>query len=328
MYPPVIDLHCDLLSYLEEVPNAHPFATDEIGCSIPSLKAGNVGLQILAIYTATEKGSTELALNQSLIFKELLSKHGDDFSSITKPDEVEIKDTTSIGIVAAIENASGFCEEDESLDDGFKKLEEIIQNTTKVLYITMTHHMENRFGGGNYSDAGLKEDGKALLDYLDGRKIAIDFSHTSDTLADGILDHITKRGLNVPVIASHSNFREIFDHPRNLTDTIAKEIINREGLIGMNFVRAFVNNEDPNVLYDHVEHGLSLGAENSLCFGADFFHPGSHPDPSRIPFFHKEHESADRYPSIIDELSKRLTPDQVSKIAHENVIGYLKRTWS
>ncbi len=328
MQPLIIDLHCDLLCYLEGEPHAHPYAREEIGCSIPSLKAGNVGLQVLAMYTATEKGSVTSAINQSRIFKKLLTENSDDFTLANEAGDIDELSNEKIGIVAAIENASGFCEESDDLDTGFKNLEEIISNTSRILYITMTHHMENRFGGGNYSDAGLKDDGKVLLEYLNGRKIAIDFSHTSDALANGILDHIDKMGLDIPVLASHSNFREIFEHPRNLPDEIAKELIRRGGLIGMNFVRAFVHNDNPDVLYDHIDYGFSLGAEKAISFGADFFHAGSHPDPTRIPFFHKEHESADRYPDIIDELSKRLTTEQVEKMANGNVLNYLKRIWS
>ncbi len=328
MHLPVVDLHCDLLCYLEEVPNAHPFAEEDIGCSVPALRSGNVGLQVLAIYTATENGSTKSAINQSLIFKDLLTKHADDFTKIEKYENIAMDFGSKIGIVAAIENASGFCEEDEPLERGFEKLEQIIQNTTRVLYITMTHHMENRFGGGNYSNAGLKDDGKALLDYLDGRKIAIDFSHTSDALANGILDYLSEKSLDIPVIASHSNFREIFDHPRNLTDPVAREIINRKGLIGINFVRAFLNNEDPNAIYDHIDHGFSLGGEKAICFGADYFHTGSHPDPARTPFYHPDHEDATCYPRILNDLSKRLDQELVHSIAAKNAVDYINRIWS
>ena len=70
-----------------------------------------------------------------------------------------------------------------------------------------------------------------------------------------------------------TNYRPIFDHPRNLRDDIAKEIINRQCLIGLNFVRAFVNNEHPEVLYEHINHGLELGGENAVAYGDDFFLP-------------------------------------------------------
>jgi len=47
-----------------------------------------------------------------------------------------------------------------------------------------------------------------------GKQIPIDLSHTSDLLAEGILNHIDSQKLEIPVIASHSNFRAIWNHRR------------------------------------------------------------------------------------------------------------------
>lgn len=325
----IVDLHCDLLSYLESVPNADPFKTEDIGCSIPAMNEGGVGLQVLAIYTATENGSTDSALKQSEVFKNLLDQYAADFTLVKEVDDLAaISESPKVGIVASIENASGLCEEDQPLEESFKNLERIISNTERVLYIGLTHHMENRFGGGNYSEAGLKDDGKALLDYINGRKIAIDFSHTSDALAYGILDHLSKHNLDIPVLASHSNYREVFSHPRNLPDEIAKEIIARKGLIGINFVRAFLNDKDPNAIYDHFARGIELGGADSICFGADYFHTGSHPDPEREPFYFQGQETAACYPSIVEVLSDDISPDTIDGICSKNATNYLRRIWS
>ncbi len=324
---PVIDFHCDLLSYLESVPNATPYDS-AIGCSIPAMKEGNVALQIMAIYTATEKGSTESALQQSIIFKKLLDEYSEDLTLLDEVDDLDSISTSSkVGILASIENASGLCEEDQPLDEGFENLEKIIENTERILYIGLTHHTENRFGGGNYSQAGLKDDGKELLEYISGRKIAIDFSHTSDALAYDILDHISKNNFDIPILASHSNYRKVLDHPRNLPDELAKEIINRNGLIGINLVRAFVNKEDPNVIYNHIDHGLQIGGKDSICFGADYFFPGTLPDPSRAPYYFAGQETSACYPSMLETISQRHSPEIAQRIGSENAINFLKRIW-
>lgn len=324
---PIIDMHCDLLSYLNSAPNPDPQRKDALGCSFPALEEGNVKLQVLAIYTATKKGSAGMGLNQSRIFKELFSKYEQQVELITPTHIDDVPHLTKIGLVAAIESGSGFCEEDEPLDEGFKRLEQIISNTERVLYISMTHHSENRFGGGNYSEAGLKEDGKALLDYINGRKICIDFSHTSDALARGILEHIDRHSLDIPILASHSNYRPVFDHLRNLPDDVAKEIIKRGGIIGVNFLRAFLNDDRPEAMYDHIQHGLELGGENAICMGADFFFTGEHPDQTRVPFYHSGHESATGYPAIMEEVERRFSVDTASKLSHQNATEFIKRVW-
>jgi len=328
MIPFAVDTHCDLLSYMLYKPSADPLG-EEIGCALPFLKKGNVKLQIMAIYTATEKGSSEQGLKQGLIFKKLLTDYNDRVSLIKDLNSLSnIGTSQKIGVLAAVENASGFCGEEDTLKEGFDKLDKIINTTERILYIGLTHHGENRFGGGNASTAGLKEDGKALLNYLHGKRIAVDFSHTSDALAFDLLNYISKFNLDIPVLASHSNFRKVFNHPRNLPDEIAKELIKRKGLIGINFLRAFLNTEDPNAFYDHIDYGIYLGGSNAMCFGADYFYTAKHPDQSRKPFFFKEHENASCYPSLLEHLSARLSPEQLENMGNKNVRDFIKRIWT
>jgi membrane dipeptidase len=328
MNHPVIDLHCDLLAHMLNMPSPDPFKKEGIGCSFPALAEGNVKLQVMAIFTATKKGSTALAVRQSEIFASFLAEYPNHCTLIHDASTLsQIATSSKLGMIAAIENASGFCEEDEPLEIGLERLEQIITNTTRILYIGFTHHAENRFGGGNNSKAGLKEDGKTLLQYLNGKKIAVDFSHASDALAQDILDYLSKHSLEVPILASHSNYRKVFNHVRNLPNDIAKEIIQRGGLIGVNFLRAFVNNEDSNALYQHINHGIELGGVNSICFGADYFNTDSHPDRSRVPFYFKEHADASCYQSIIETISQQVSPDVIEGISSKNVMNYLTKLW-
>jgi len=325
---PVIDLHCDLLAHMLNMPNPNPFKREGIGCSFPALAEGNVKLQVMAIFTATENGSTALALRQSEIFASLLAEYPNDCTLVHDINTLnQIAASSKLGIIAAIENASGFCEEDEPLKIGFERLERIITNTKRILYISFTHHAENRFGGGNNSVAGLKKDGEKLLQYLNGKKIAVDFSHASDALAQDILDYLSEYNLEVPILASHSNYRKVFNHVRNLPDNIAKEIIKRDGVIGVNFLRAFVNNENSNALYQHMKYGINLGGFNSICFGADYFSTGNHPDPSRVPYYFEEHEDASCYPSIIEKISEQVSPEAIESISSKNVMRYLIELW-
>jgi membrane dipeptidase len=322
---PVFDLHCDLLSYLATVKGARPDKADDIACALPLLQAGNVKLQVMAIYTDVRPGSAALGLKQSEIFKNLLQDPA--WVPAHSVEQVmALPAGKEVGIVAAIENAAGFCEAHEPLDKGLARLEEIIGNVGKLAYISLTHHTENRFGGGNYSEAGLKADGKIVLDYLHGKRIAIDLSHTSDALAEGILDYLAAKGLDIPVIASHSNFRSVFTHARNLTTEVAKEIIKRRGLIGLNFLRAFLNDKRPEALYEHIAYGMDLAKDN-LAFGADFFYTASHPDLSRIPFYQPgQHDSA-QYPGILTTLGSTLSQNELEKLAYRNVLRFMEEKW-
>lgn len=322
---PIIDLHCDLLVYLLMNPEARP-DDKAFGASFPFLQEGKVGMQVMAIYTAVEAASSKNGVAQSVLYRHLLKDYSAD---IYQADAGFDAKREGVGLVASLESASGICNEDEPLDNAFENLETIISNVGRLFYISFTHHAENRFGGGNYAEAGLKSDGEALLNYMHNREIAVDLSHTSDALAHDILDYTYKKGLNIPVIASHSNFREIWDHPRNLTKANAQEIINRGGLIGMNFVRAFVNNDKPEALIDHIKYGLGLsGGENSIAFGADFFYTGDFPNPERDPYYFPQHENATRYHAILEHLKRDLSADQLARLAHKNVERFIASNWN
>ena len=311
-----LDLHCDLTAYLLQ-PNSSP--TGDVRCSVDKLFAGNVKMQVMAFYSATEKGSVDEVKEQLKHYRNLLNLPGVyEFS----PDKAELKD--GLGIIAAVENASGLCEEDQPVEDAFKNLD-WLSSRAKIMYVGLTHHLENRFGGGNFTQAGLKDDGKRLIEYLDGRKIAIDLSHTSDQLAYGILNFIDQHHLDIPVLASHSNMRAVFDHNRNLPDELVTEIVNRDGLIGLNFVKYFINPENHNEIYRHIEHAIKLEAEDHLCFGADFFDDKSHPEQDRYPFFFPEFGDSTAYSTINSRISELFSDELKEKISHRNALSYFKR---
>ncbi len=319
MQLPIIDTHCDLLSYLIVAPNASPENADAIACAFPHLEKGNVKLQVCAIYTDVKKGSMEIATRQAKKFQQMLKAYPGRIALANKDFLDTIDLNSKIGVVTAIENAAGLANEEVPIEHTFQQLEALIAITDRMAYISLTHHTENRFGGGNYTEGvGLKDDGKQLLDYISGKKIAIDLSHTSDLLAEGILNHIDKSKLDIAVIASHSNFRKVWNHKRNLTDEFAKEIIRRKGIIGVNFLRAFLDTENPDRIYEHIQYGVDLGAEDQICFGADFFYTHNFPDKSRFPFYFPNVENASKYPDVLEKMSESLSEAQLEKLAFKN----------
>lgn len=326
---PVVDLHCDLLSFLQAKPERTPF--DPVSrASHPQMKGGGVRLQTLAIFTYPKKGSTDLAREQIEIFSHLPQRYKEHYDFFRGEPSLE-NASDKIFLLPAFENASGFCEEDEPLEKGLSRLQHIYEKLKRILYISLTWDGENRFGGGNGSSVGLKEDGKQLLRWMDGKKIAVDLSHTSDTLAHEILNFIDKQKLSIPVIASHSNFRSVTNALRNLPDEIAREIIQRRGIIGFNFFSVFLGSAQN--LLKHLEHGLKLGGEHALCFGADFFcdkdFPGVEQKYQTNTLFFDELSDASKYPAILQRAKQELnlSSAQLKAIASGNFLAFAKRLW-
>ena len=323
MYP-IADAHCDLLSFLHfnQGKNAHD---PQVKCSIPQLQAGMVGLQVLAIYTPTCPESHKHGYNQSLIFKNLPAQEPAFYHCTNPQDLHRFGQNNQIGIVAAIENASGLADENLPLSEAFSNVEKVLTNTQKLLYISLTHHTENRFGGGNYTQIGLKDDGRKLLAYLANKNIAIDFSHASDQLATDILHFADSEKLPFLFMASHSNFRPLHANPRNLPDEITQEILKRGGFIGVNWLKYYLG-EEPTKLYEHIEYAFAKGAANQVGLGADFFYDTDQNRAAQT--YYPQYSSAAQYPELLNQLAARtLNHAQLQAVAHTNFLAFIRRLW-
>ena len=137
-----------------------------------------------------------------------------------------------------------------------------------ICFAMLTWNYENDYGCGAAEDQskGLKEAGRRVVRWLQQQRVVVDISHLSD---QGIEDVFCET--DRPVMASHSNVREIQEHPRNLRTVHIRELIRRKGLMGLNFYGPFVGT-DP-VMADvlrHVDAVLDMGGEDILAIGSDF----------------------------------------------------------
>lgn len=135
-------------------------------------------------------------------------------------------------------------------------------------FAMLTWNYENTYGCGAVTDQtkGLTKEGRILVKKLIQQQIVPDLSHLSD---QGVEDVFGLTGQ--PVIASHSNVREICRHPRNLRREHIQELIRRKGLLGMNFYKEFVGKRfEITDLFRHIDQVLKLGGEDILAIGSDF----------------------------------------------------------
>lgn len=318
---PIVDLHCDLLLYLQGHSQRSPH--DLVSrAAIGQLHIGNVKLQTFAIFTQTNRESVQKGFHQLRLYQDLLTYYPMEMIAFSKWDP----NSSLISLIMAIENASGFCDEQEALSEGFKRLHDMIQSIGRPLYISLTWNEENRFGGGASTKIGLKEDGKRLLEELHEKKIAVDLSHASDRLAYDIIDYIEGCRLQIPLIASHSNARSIRSVPRNLPDELAVEIFRRQGVIGLNLCWNFVGVKEEDIV-KHIAHWLELGGENSIAFGADFFYEGDVPSSLRHghDVFFPNYQDASCYGKLLNFLQKelRLTSILLEKLAYQNALNFI-----
>ncbi len=327
---PVADLHCDLLVYLATDPR-RTACDPAVRCSIPQLRDGGVAVQALAIYAAPGAGAVASGLAQARAFSRLVEDASSELERLHSSEQLRPGDGEPIRVIAAIENASAFCGETGRLQEGFDRLDEIERTVGRLLYVSLTWRAENRFGGGDGSRRGLSDDGRHLLERLAEKGIAVDFSHASPWLAADILDFLEARGLEPPVLASHSCFAALRDLPRNLPDEIAREIVRRRGLVGLNFLRPLLAPESPEGFVASARHALRLGGARSLAFGADFFAEVDVPAQMRLAapegYYLPGFEDASCYPRLLRLLAEEAEwPDGfLEDLAHRNAFDFLRR---
>lgn len=168
--------------------------------------------------------------------------------------------------------APGHCYAIPSVEGGaalggvLSRVEELHQKGVRMM--TLTWNGDNEIAGGIYGSSGLTPFGEQVVAEMERLHMAVDVSHLNDQSFWAV-----EKKLGRPFAASHSNARSICSHPRNLTDDMIRAIIERKGLIGINFYVDFLSDSKEAGFEDilrHMEHVLDLGGEDVLAIGSDY----------------------------------------------------------
>ena len=169
-------------------------------------------------------------------------------------------------------------------------------------------------GAFDEDDTGLTPEGRRMAKRCAELGITIDVSHLSDKSFWQLCD-----AYPLPVIATHSNFRDVCGIKRNLTLEQAREIAVRGGVIGLNLYPDFVKEGGAKLddLLFHVDYALEKLGERALGFGFDI-DGTSNKYPTGID------EASSIHDRVIEMLLKHYSASVVEKIAGENVIDFYK----
>jgi membrane dipeptidase len=125
-----------------------------------------------------------------------------------------------------------------------------------------------RYSGGTGAPGGLTELGVQLLKAMRRKRVILDLSHMADqAVADAFA---MWRG---PIMASHSNSRDIVPGDRQVTDETVKEVARRDGVIGVSFYQKHLRSSGRATLNDVVKHVLhharAAGGPERVGLGTD-----------------------------------------------------------
>jgi len=145
-----------------------------------------------------------------------------------------------------------------------------------VRLMTLTWNRRNAIGrGAGEGDpkvdgtGGLTDFGRKVVAEMERTGMIVDASHLSDEALDDLLK-VAQR----PVVASHSNSRELCPHRRNLEDAQVERIAATGGLVAATFAGVFIDRDPAKVslarLVDHVERLWRVAGADHVGIGSDF----------------------------------------------------------
>lgn len=209
------------------------------------------------------------------------------------------------GAILTVESAAALGGDLRNLEDWKKR---------GVKMCTLTWSGENELGRGVLSDGttGITDFGREVVKEFEKAGILADISHASPELFWDVAEIATR-----PLVASHSNAKKICGHPRNLTDEQFAAILKTDGLVGLNFYDAFLNDDESKAgmedILRHAEHFLALGGEDHLAMGGDM-------DGSTMPQDMKDGLAA--IPRLYEFFLRHYSQTVTDKIFYDNAARF------
>jgi membrane dipeptidase len=313
---PVFDLHCDTALTLlgPSLTECGSLRTNDKHIALDRAKAFPGYAQCFACFTTTEPDECKIPpvdifeREMTTVLREV-DKNSDLIRhAFTAEDVLENQSDGIMSAILTIEGPAGFGFDAALLEDlynvGFR-------------ITTLGWNEKNPLTGSHATGGRLTDLGRAYVKEAQRLGMLIDVSHISDEGFWDIMD-ITQG----PVIASHSNSRNIHPVSRNLTDDMFKAICDTDGIVGINLYADFLGDK-PNLdtVCDHIEHFLTLDPSGKhIGLGGDL------DGCERLP---EGFEGVQDYQKLADKLLKRgLSSETVYDIFWNNAIGVMKRAVS
>ncbi len=277
---PVIDLHADTymkkdmfstLPWLRKAYFRLPSQGDkEIQFSEDitkeSLVGGNVRLQTQSLFIGQLGIANPLhnSLKMISMIKQDIKSDSDLYQYYTSEDFENNKD--KYGTLISIEGLE-LIENDLDLLDIYAEL--------GVRIIAPTWNRSLPYVGSAVEPYGVLKQGRRLAEKVNDLGLIFDVSHMSD---QGFWDFLQL--LDVPIIASHSNYRNVLPHERNLSEEMIREIDNLGGVMGLNFYPDFMKTSEIKLFpgypkgYSAIYHMLDViiseFGDDVVAIGSDF----------------------------------------------------------
>ncbi len=316
----LIDMHCDTLWKMIQQ-DQYDLMENPWSVSIPAMRDAGTLAQFFACFTCLEEQNMDYdkCYEQALGMMDLLRANCENYS-----DEIrmagnygEILENEQDGRMSAVLTV----EEGGIINGKAERLEELWEKGVRLM--TPMWNYTNCLGHPNSCDPelmakGLTGFGKEIIARAGEMGMIIDVSHASDQSFLDILE-CTKG----PVVASHSNCRALCDHPRNLTDTMIRNLAEAGGVAGLNLFPMFLSGNtaqgtELEAMAAHILHMINVGGTEFPAIGTDV-------DGYDVQEYEPIQKVSDM-PKLWEILRKKgVSEDQLDRIWRTNAANVLKR---
>ena len=263
---PFFDLHCDTATALYY--GEKSILKNDLHISLDKIQVYERYAQVFAIFTRTSLSDEEgyrAFLSVSEFFRRLMKEHSELMCLVRNSDELShALEAKRAAAFLAVEDACILSERLERLSELYER---------GVRFLTLLWGGETCIGGSWDTSVGLTDFGKKAVHECFRLGIIPDVSHASVRSTDDIVSIAEEYGR--PIVATHSDSYAIYSHGRNLSDRHFETIKRLGGLVGINLYKHHLSDNeaepaDAETVFRHIDHYLSIGGENTVCFGCDF----------------------------------------------------------
>ena len=193
------------------------------------------------------------------------------------------------------------------------------------------HYGPGVYAYGTDSNGSIGQKGKELVKKIEELNLILDVTHLSDTSFWETIEIY-----NGNLWASHNNCRKFVNHNRQFSDDQIKEIIRRDGVIGVpldawmmvpNWIRGKSNPKTMGVtlnqMIENIDHICQLsGNSNHVGIGTDLDGAfGVEQTPTDIDTI----ADLQKIPLMLKKIG--FSESDVEKVMNKNFINFLKRVW-
>ena len=307
------DTHCDTATRITK--NNASLLENDFHISLKKAEKYCPYIQVAAIFTTSKSNEDSYKIYKDSVtyFREQCKIHSCDIITtkveLDKSIESQKNGSSRAGFILCIEDCTFLTSADA--------VDEVYNDGVRIL-IPMWGK-KNSLGSAHDAQGGLTDIGKTVLNYAASKNMVLDISHSNIECASEIMNIAEKHG--TPVIASHSNSREFFDHTRNLYKEQAERLASLGGIAGHSLCVWHLEKDgkcNVKTVCDNVLSLTEIMGTDNVCFGCDLDGtelPEGISDISDIALIHEE---------IINALGKEVAEKILFTNAYNKFKQFLK----